>query len=108
MTHQKALEIAHLIKQFGHCMTCEDDLDTRASLTRTFNTSFSSFLKNYPEDNITTLAAHITRAIDPPTHPEDPINTEVFARVLPDLLKVRSLETDQDLHSQLTPLSKVS
>ena len=51
MTHQKALEIAHLIKQFGLCMTCEDDLDRRASLTRTFNTSFSSFLKNYPEEN---------------------------------------------------------
>jgi|GEM_PF-3336464 len=108
MTHKKALEIAHLIKQFGHCMTCEDEPE-KQTLVSAFNTSFSTFLEHYPEENLTTLAAHITRAIDPPKHPSDPINTEVFARVLPDLLKVRSLETEQDLPTLETPpLSKVS
>lgn len=107
MTPKKALEIAHLIKQFGHCMTCEEERE-KTTLTSAFNHTFSTFLESYPEENLTTLAAHITRAIDPPQKPSDPINTEVFARVLPDLLKVRSMETEQDLTTPVVPLSKVS
>lgn len=95
MTHEKALKIAHLIKHFGCCMT-SDEGDARTH-TQAFNDLFTAFLTEHPEENLTTIAAHITRAIDPPLNPQDPINTEVFARVLPDLLRVRHKCTGQDV-----------
>lgn len=94
MNHTKALQIAQLIKLFGHVMT-DEDMDQAEQAAREFNEKISEFFEEYPEENITTFACYVTRAIDPPAKAEDPINTDVFARVLPDVLEVRSREVER-------------
>ena len=88
MSSEKALQIAQLVKLFARVMT-DEATDQAEAAAREFNEKISEFFEEYPEENITTFACHITRAIDPPDRAEAPINTDVFARVLPDVLAVR-------------------
>ena len=55
----------------------------------TFIKQIEEAFEEYPEENITTFACHLSRAIDPPGDIETPINADVFARVLPDVVAVR-------------------
>ncbi len=96
MTDEKALQLANLIKSFGQCMSVEDPRD-HLDVCAAFNHDVDAFLNTYNKESVTTLAAYITRAIDPHKEDDEPINTEVFARVLPDLMYVRSLDIQQDL-----------
>ena len=95
MTDEKALQIALLIKQFGRCMTADDELEHRRR-ARTFNASFDELLVTHGGESAATMAAHIARAIAPPEPPEDAPSPHLYARVLSDLLQVRSLDTPQD------------
>jgi hypothetical protein len=88
MTSEKALQIAQLVKLFARVMT-DEDTDQAEAAAREFNEKIDEFFEEYPEENITTFACHLSRAIDPPGDIETPINADVFARVLPDVVAVR-------------------
>lgn len=94
MTSEKALQIAQLVKLFARVMT-DEDTGKAEQVAREFNEKIDVFFEAFPEENITTFACHLSRAIDPPAKAEDPINTDVFARVLPDVLEVRSREVER-------------
>ena len=88
MSSEKALQIAQLVKLFAHVMT-DEDTGQAEQAARAFNEKIDVFFEAFPEENITTFACHLSRAIDPPSDIETPINTDVFARVLPDVVAVR-------------------
>jgi len=86
MTDDKALEIAHIIKQFGRCMLADDHNDYTTQ-TSVFSDMFDAFASKYTEESVVTVAGHITRAISTTAGPGH-LDETIFAQVLPDLLDV--------------------
>lgn len=89
MTHVKALQVAQLIKLFAHSMNEEGEQAEQFAIE--FNAKLTEFFEEHPDETVTTFACYVTLAIDPPGEGEPPskMNTDVFARVFPDVLRVR-------------------
>lgn len=91
MLEHKALQIAHLIKAFGACMTASNTLD-HIDRALAFNDLFDAHLTHYPEESAASIARHISRAI---ANSEE-LDQELYERVLPDVIYVLGLSIKQD------------
>ncbi len=94
MLEHKALQIAHLIKAFGACMTATNTLD-HIDRALTFNDLFDEHLKSYPEESAASIARHISRAITD----TEALDQDLYERVLPDVIYVLGLSIKQDTPS---------
>ena len=97
MHASKALRLAHLIKAFAEAMTTPGE-DTR----RAFNDRCDAYFEHHPEENLARLADSIARAIALPSEIQAPTDPEVYGRVLPDLIELR---THQDTRHALKNVS---
>ena len=91
MLHEKAHQIAHLIKAFGACMTASNTLD-HIDKALDFNDLFDAYLKQFPGESAASIARHITRAISQ----TEALDQDLYERVLPDVLYVLGLSIKQD------------
>lgn len=96
MIEDKALQIAHLIKAFGACMTASNTID-HIERALTFNELFDAHLNAYPEESAASIARHISRAI---SH-ADTLDQDLYERVLPDVLYVIGMSIKQDTHADV-------
>ncbi len=92
MLEQKALQIAHLIKAFGACMTASTTLE-HIDKALDFNDLFDTYLIAYPEESAASIARHICRAISN----SEELDHELYERILPDVLYVIGLSIKQDM-----------
>lgn len=91
MLHEKAHQIAHLIKAFGACMTASNTLD-HIDRALDFNELFDAYLKQFPGESAASISRHITRAISR----TEGLDQDLYERVLPDVLYVLGLSIKQD------------